>query len=165
MLDLDAAIAARAGDRLGIISLDECRDLGASWDFVKRRLCSGLLTQLHLGVYRHAAAPESFEGNLRAAVLAAGPEAWASGPSAMRLYGIRGEWSETPEVTVLGAETHLLDGVRVRRIDRIDERDVTRRFGIPVLAPPLALLLLGSTASERKVETAVHDTVHLRLTV
>jgi len=81
----------------------------------------------------------------------------------MRLYGIRGVWLERPEITVAVAQSHDLRGVRVRRIDQVDLLDVTVRFGIQILSVPLALLALGATESERKVETAVHDAVHLHL--
>ncbi len=50
------------------------------------------------------------------------------------------------------------------RLDRIAAQDHTKRFGIPVLAPPLALLLLGASESDRRVHVAVHDLVFQRFT-
>ena len=160
----NAIIAHWAADHFGVISLPEAEDLGVSYDEIRHYKRDVVLRRRHRGVYFHAAAPPTFEGELRAAVLAAGCPAWASGPSAMRLFGIRGEWSDVPEITVLGTEFHELQGVHVRRIDRLDPADCGMWFGIPVLTPPLALLGLGATYSERKVETAIHDAVHLKLT-
>lgn len=130
----------------------------------KRRLEAGLLIRRHESVYRHAAHPPTFEGELLAATMAANVVSAASGPSAMRLYDVRGTWSDLPEITVLGSQLPLLDGVHVRRIDRLDHGDIHWRCGIPVLAPPLALLLLGASEPEWKVGTAVHDMVFQRFT-
>lgn len=61
---------------------------------------------------------------------------------------------------MLGSGDHTrLDGVRVRRIDRIEPADRTRRRGLPALSPPLGLLTLGASAPPWKVETAIHDMV------
>jgi hypothetical protein len=84
----------------------------------------------------------------------------------MRLYGIRGQWSEEPEITVVGTRLPALEGVHVRRIDGVRPGDVHRRLGVPVLAPPLALLLLllGAREAPARVENAAHDMVFQRLT-
>ena len=160
----DQIIASWAGDHLGIASLRELRDLGLTDDQIEYRVWDRTLLVVHERVYRHAGSPMAWEGTVRAAVLGADPDlALASGPSSMKLYGIRGVWSERPEVMVAGSRRHLLEGVRLRRLDQIDALDISIRLGIPVLSAPLALLLLGATESERKVETAVHDAVHLGL--
>jgi len=161
---VDQMIAVCAGDRFGVVTRAELLELGVSGHEIDHRVRDRTLLPVHEGVYRHVAAPPSWPGRIRAAVLAAAPSlAMASGPSAMRLYGIRGVWLERPEITVAGAQSHDLRGVRVRRIDQVDLLDVTVRFGIQILSVPLALLALGATESERKVETAVHDAVHLHL--
>jgi hypothetical protein len=163
VLELDAALASYSGDHLGVLTRDDCRRLGATDRAIDGRI-GGVLVPVHWGVFRHAAAPPTFEGTLRAAVLAGGATALASGPSAMRLYGIRGRWDDTPEVTIVGTDNVSLRGVRVRRIDRLDPSHVHRRFGIPVLAPPVALLLLGAVVPPGRVESAVHDMVFQRFT-
>jgi very-short-patch-repair endonuclease len=153
------------GDRFGVADRAELLDVGATEDQIDYRVWDRTLLTIHLGVYRHAAAPVSWEGTLRAATLAAGSRlGLASGPSAMRLYGIRGTWSAQPEIIVPGTQRFELEGVHVRRIDQIDLLDMAAYLGIPVLSAPLALLLVGAGASERKVESAVHDAVHLGLT-
>jgi len=159
MFDLDLELARAAGAQRGYLTTADCDRLGASDAARKRRIDAGLLLPRHEGVYRHAAHPPTFEGELLAATMAAGPLAGASGPSAMRLFDVRGVWFPTPEITVLGTDLPILDGVHVRRIDRLDPRDLHHRHGVPVLAPPLALLLLGASASRWKVQTAVHDMV------
>lgn len=157
MFDVDLARAAEA--QRGYVTIADCERAGVAESARKRRLEAGVLLRRHEGVYRHAAHPPTFEGELLAATLAVNGVAAASGPSEMRLYGVRGAWSDVPEITVVGTALPTLEGVRVRRLDRIDPGDVHRRAGVPVLAPPLGLLLLGASAPPWKVETAVHDMV------
>jgi very-short-patch-repair endonuclease len=164
MFDVDVAMAAWMGDRFGVASRSELKKLGLSDKQIDRRLSGGLLERIHCDVYRHLASVPASEAQIRAAVLAGGPMAWASGRSAMQLYGTRGRWDGQPEITILGCEWPDVSGVDVRRIDRIATQDHTHRFGIPVLAPPLALLLLGASESDRRVHVAVHDLVFQRLT-
>jgi very-short-patch-repair endonuclease len=153
------------GDRYGVADRPELRAIGVSDEQIDYRVAESTLLPIHDSVYRHAAAPWTLEGALRAAVLAARPDiALVSGPSAMRLYGVRGVWDDVPEIIVAGDHRHLLRGVNVRRIDQIDALDIGMHLGIPALSVSLALLLLGATESERKVETAMHDAVYLRLT-
>lgn len=165
MYDLDVRLARFCRDHLGIVDRGECATLGLGPRSVDRRLRAGILDLAHPGVYRHAAVPATFEGDVLAAIKAAGPgTAAASGPSAMRLYGARGEWDDRPEITIVGTEHLQLAGTRVRRIDALRPGDIHHRFGIPVLAPPVALLLLGASVPAHKVATAVHDLVFQRLT-
>jgi len=164
MFDIDVRLARFCADHLGVIDRAECAALGIDERAIDRRIRAGVLDVVHPGVYRHAASLDTPEGRILAAVKAAGPAAAASGPSAMRLYGVRGEWDERPEITLLGTEHLALNGVRVRRIDRLRPGDVHRRFGVPVLAPPVALLLLGASVPRDKVVTAVHDMVFQRFT-
>ncbi|MGH9186568.1 MAG: DUF559 domain-containing protein, partial [Acidimicrobiales bacterium] len=138
--------------------------LGCSERQRRNRVMDGRLVPLQESVYRVAAAPLCWEGELRAALLAAGPGAYASHHSAMRLLGLRGLWDEVPEITIVGTRQPLLRAVRVHRIDRLASQDRMFRFGMPCLAPPLALLTLGARASLRAVTNAVHDAVYLRRT-
>lgn len=161
MFELDRRLAHWFADHHSTISTAEAAALGVDEDALLRRHASGLLVRVHHGVYRDAAVPPSFASALRAAVLAIGAPAFVAGQSLMRVYGIRGEWSDEPEVAVLGSDDHHLglDGVRIRRIDRIEPSDRHRRNGLPVLAPALGLLTLGASAPRWKVETAIHDMV------
>jgi hypothetical protein len=159
MFEHDAKLTRWSADHDGVVSLRAAADLGVDEDAVRRRARAGLLVREHAGIYRHVGTPASFETALRAAVDAAGGLGYVSGPSLMRLYGTRGEWTDRPELTLVGTEHLELPGVRIRRIDRLERRDVGRRAGLPTLSPPLGLLLLGASASAWKVSTAVHDMV------
>jgi very-short-patch-repair endonuclease len=142
-----------------VVRVSDAARIGVPPEAIKRRARAGVLTREQHGVYRPASVPAAFEIALRAAISAAGDNAFVSGHSLMRTYGTRGCWSDSPEITLLGTEHLVLPGVRIRRIDRIERRDVHRRNGLPVLAPPLGLLTLGASATARQVEVAVHDMV------
>ena len=159
MFEHDNALAKWFAEHGQVITVGQAAELGVGPEAMKRRARAGVLVREHQGVYRPAAVPPAFEVALLAGIAAARADAWASGHSLMRLYGVRGTWSDTPEITVLGAAHHDIPGVRVRRIDRIDRRDTATRGGLPVLGPPLGLLTLGASAPAWKVESAVHDMV------
>jgi hypothetical protein len=161
---VDSDIGRWAADNDGVISRDEALQLGISDDQLEKRVTSERLVIVHDGVYRVAGAPDTWHGRLRAATLAAGDAAFASHHAFARLMNLRGTYQSEPEITVVGTQLPILDGVRVHRIDRIDPVDVRRCDGIPCLAPPLGLLTLGARLHERGVHNAVHDAVKLGLT-
>jgi very-short-patch-repair endonuclease len=164
MFEHDERLARWFADNDSVISVGQAARIGVGPEAIKRRAAHHLLVREQCGVYRDAAVPPGFRSSLRAAVVAAGDGAYVSGPSLMRLYDIRGDWTGRPEVTIVGEEHLQLPGVRVRRLDRIDQRDIRSRHGLPALALPLGLLLLGASAPAWKVETAVHDAVFQRST-
>lgn len=159
-----AELGTWCSEHLGIVSLAEAWALGLTEGRIDHLVATGQFEVLFDGVYRAAGAPRSWEGEVRAAVLASGEQAYASHHSAMRLFGLRGIYDDRPEITVVGTRLPVLRGVRVHRIDRLDPVDTCRRFGIPCLAPPLALLTLGARASERMVHNAVHDAIKTKIT-
>src|SRR5262245_22579678 len=111
----DLVIASWAGDRLGIAGRRELLAQGLTADQIEYRVWDHTLLTIHDGVYRHAAAPRSWMGDLRAATLAAERElGLVAGSSAMRLYGIRGVWDAVPEILVAGRHLPDLRDVRIR---------------------------------------------------
>jgi very-short-patch-repair endonuclease len=160
----DDQLAAWCRRHDGVIAVDDRKQIGLTERSFFNYVDAGVLVRAHPGVYRHAAHPVTFASRLRAALVAGGETAFASGPSLMRLYDIRGEWPERPEITLLGTEHLALDGVKIRRIDRLDPADIRPRLGFPALAPPLGLLLLGASVPRHRVVVAVHDMVFLGFT-
>ncbi len=164
MEHIDRRIGIQAAHSFGVVTLEELAAYGVSVEQVHHRVRSRRLAPLQPGVYRVAGAPRCWEGELLAAVVAAGTGAYASHHSAARLMGLRGGYADRPELTIVGPRLPLLHDARVHRIDRLDEVDRSRRFGIPCLAPPVALLGLGSRVSERTLHNAVHDAVFQGIT-
>src|SRR3712207_6797516 len=99
-MEADAALARRAADQHGIVSVSQATAAGLTIENLRTRVHAGLLVPVHRGVYRHAAVPESPLGDLMAAVLACGDGAVASHRSAGRLWRLRDVPRWKPEVTV-----------------------------------------------------------------
>jgi hypothetical protein len=159
MFEHDARLARWFAQNNSIVSIADAAAIGVGERALLRRHAAGLLVREHAGVSRDAAVPRTASTRLQAA-LSALPAAYVSGHSLMRLHDLRGEWSERPELTIVGGDEHIeLEGVRIHRIDRIEPRDRQRRGGLPILSPPLGLLTLGASAAPWKVKTAVHDMV------
>jgi len=72
-----------------VATAGELGAVGMSPDAVKRARCSGWLLSPARGVVVLAGIELSFEGRARLAQVAAGAEAFVSGPSAGVLYGLR----------------------------------------------------------------------------
>jgi predicted transcriptional regulator of viral defense system len=71
-------IARLAARQHGVISVRQLRALGLDRYWVRRRVESGLLHRMYLGVYAVGVPRVSFRGRYLAAVIACGPDAWLS---------------------------------------------------------------------------------------
>jgi len=90
-MELDDMAAKAAELQHGVFTVDQVRAHGGSNAAVLHRLQTGAWTTLpHRGLYRVAGCPPSWEQQLHALVLAAGPLAAASHRSAAALLGIPG---------------------------------------------------------------------------
>lgn len=153
-MDAIAAIAAIAARQYGILTRDQLLSCGLSGEQVKRWLRSGRIRRLHSGVYRVAGAPVVPEGELLAAVFAAGPGAVASHRAAAWLWELIE--ATAVEVTVPPGRSARLRGVSVHRAPDVNKIWVGRRRGIPVTSPMRALVDLGAVSPEL-VEDALDE--------
>ena len=69
---------------------------------VHDRRAAGLLVPVHQGVYRLAGSPRSWNQDVLAACMAAGPTAVASHRAAAWLWGLRGADQVVPETRLPG---------------------------------------------------------------
>jgi hypothetical protein len=123
-----------AATQHGLVSTEQCRELGVSYSAVRRRVSSGAWIREVPGVYRMAGAPRTWEGRAMAAVLASGPEAVASHRTAAHLWGLRGFLAPGRiEITVpRHRRTHELAGVRVHETVAYHLVDAASRRGVCV---------------------------------
>jgi very-short-patch-repair endonuclease len=122
------------------------------------------LDPMRRGVYRMAGTPESWEQQLLAACLAAGPEARASIRSAAALYELEGYGPVLLEITHFGARPSPMSGVVLHETSVFDIGHVTRIAGIP--ATSVARTLCDLTAVERRpwvIERAVDEALRRKL--
>lgn len=154
----DNRIRAIAASHYGLVTLSEAMACGLSIAQVKHRVRSGEWMRFHQGVYLLAATPRSFEQDVLAAVLAAGPFAVASHRTAAALWGLRGIEPRGVAITVPSGSVGRIAGVTYHRTDVFPvDHWMTRPDGIRVTTPARTLLDLGADATETEVERAVHD--------
>jgi predicted transcriptional regulator of viral defense system len=158
----DVLAARLAGERWGVLSLDELRACGLSPEAISRRVGRGHLHPMHRGVYAVGHAGPPLEGRWPAAVKACGSAAVLSHFSAATLWGIV-EWAERhPEVTVDARAPRRHPGVRVHRSSMLTVADVTRHRGIPVTSPGRTLLDLAATLEDTALRRAVRNAESLQ---
>jgi very-short-patch-repair endonuclease len=158
----DVAVARRAAEQWGVVSLAELRRCGLTGDAVAHRVRKGHLHRVHRGVYAvgHANLPP--EGRWLAAVKACGPGAVLSHVAAGALWGIVAWDGRDPEVSVPGPAKRRHAGLRVRR-SPLPPEQVVRRQGIPVTVPARTLLDLAGVLSPQALRRATGQALSLRL--
>jgi len=132
---------------------------GLSRRNLRYKRASGLVRELHPGVFAVAGAPESFEQQVFAACLAVGGV--ASHRCAGYLWGFRKFESAAVEVLVRKNHTPSRQGVIVRRTGRLDDADVTVVRGIPITDRARTLLDLCDV-SPGLAEGALNGALHRR---
>lgn len=129
----------------GLITRSAAASLGISRDAWYRAIRSGLVEPLYPNVARLWGAPPTFEQQILAAVLAAGPGALASHRSSARLWGVRRP-DDDPIELLLPPRKRWVDvpGVIVHRPR--DARDLMplMRSQVPTTNPMRMLLDLGA---------------------
>ncbi len=76
--------------QLGVISVRQIREQEGGEQLLRTAVRHGWLVPMHPRGYRFAGAPRSWRQSLRAAIAAAGPDAWASHETAAALWGMPG---------------------------------------------------------------------------
>ena len=158
----------------GIITLTQAKRAGLSQDAINRRLRSGHWQRYARSVYFVADRQFTDAARVRAAVLAYGPHACASGLAAAWWHGLSKFAPETVEVTVpRRSRLRHLSGTRLRRRD-LHPRDIVERDGLRVTALPLTVVeaavrrgggpKLMDKALQRHVELPQLWRAHLRNT-
>jgi hypothetical protein len=98
---------------------------------------------IHDGVYRMPGSPQTWEGSLRAACLAASPPAATSHRAGGAVYELPGGSRDLVELTCKRWRRPQHKGLVVHEQTRIDERDIGEVDGIPVMKPELVVLQLA----------------------
>lgn len=139
----------------GVVTRRRLLAAGMTSKEIDRCLRSGVLIQVHRGVYRVGHVAPSVEADYLAAVLACGDGAVLSGRAAAWLHGLIRGAAPAPEVTA--PRERRVRGVTVHRSRRLDRRDVTRARGIPVTTVPRTLVDLAPTVSRDALARACHE--------
>lgn len=156
---MERAVADVAEDQHGVFTLDQVVHVGGDRQTVWRRLDTGRWeTTGSPGVYRIGGTPRTWEQDLMALVLAAGPGTAASHRSAAALLGIPGFGrGGTPEVTTPRSRRHRQAGVVVHRSRVLPTGHLTCIAGIPVTRVPRTLVDLAGVLHPARTQRAVEN--------
>lgn len=155
MSRFDHELARVAARQHSLITTAQAVLLGGNRKMLLRRSRAGRLVILDHHVFRFADAPPTWQANVLAAVLAAGPGATASHRTAACLWGIDGFGPGPPEVSVPRGRTFRRRGVRSHESTDLDRCRVVLRDHIPTTDLRRTLLDLGRFVPAPKLRLAV----------
>jgi very-short-patch-repair endonuclease len=140
-----------------VITVDQCRECGASRGSIDAKVRSGAWVRAAAGVYRPAEADGGWEQSLWVAHLVAGPESIVSHEAAAELHGLRKVFRNLVTVTVPTGADPRAPGARFTASLAVPaaHRGVIR--GLPVTTPARTITDLAgrSTVSAARLEAIV----------
>lgn len=164
-MELDERVVKSAEVQHGVFTLSQARDHGASLKAVKHRLATGAWVSFpYVGVYRVAGSPPSWQQDLHALVLAAGPEAAASHRSAAALLGFPGFTRRCPlEVVTRRPLRERTPGARVHSSRLLPPEHLTVVEGIATTCVARTVLDLSGVLHPRRTERVLDNCLARKL--
>jgi very-short-patch-repair endonuclease len=153
---VDLRIAELAARQKGVVTLAQLVALGLSERAIRWRVRTGKLHRLHRGVYLvgHSVPPPlALE---QAALFACGSPSYLTHLTAGHLEGFLEDYDGPIDVTTYRHRGRP-SGVRVHTTRRLDRRDTTRRFGLPITTVPRTLLDCAEVLDGRTFERMIED--------
>lgn len=170
---LPTALEQLARQQRGHLTRQQAVAAGLTLAQVRVRLERGDWQPRYPRVYRLAGAPDSWEADVVACLLAAGPEAVVSHGSAARLLGLtRPRRIARVELTVpYGARTKpgrrndlpLTRALRVHRTRELGAGDLVRVDGLPVTTAVRTMIDLAARHQDHQIVALVDDVIGARL--
>jgi hypothetical protein len=151
----DALVAEIAARQHGVVTLLQLLACGLSRSAITRRLKSGRLYRIHVGVYAVGHPGLSRQGNELAGVLAAGPGSGLGRRSAGELHRI--SRFPAPCVEVVSPWQRAPRGVRVYRCRGLGRLDLTSEDGIPVTTVHRTLVDLSDGLTKWQLANVIHE--------
>jgi hypothetical protein len=156
-------LARSAASQAGHFSIEQAAPHGLDRRALRAAICSGLLDQVHSGVYRFAGAPITEQGDTWAAVLQV-DGSFASHEAALRLHGIDRVPAEVA-VSIVRGGNHRHEGIRVHRFDDVCAEHLTTVDGIPTTSIERAVVDVTSVFTSGRLEHLVDElTIRRRMT-
>lgn len=131
MVDTDVVAGELAARQLGLITRKQALDARIEINEIRWRIRSGRWIKRQVGVFAIAGAPQSWEQDLLAVVLASGEGAVASHYAGAGLHAFPDGMREALEVTVKPGTQPRLRGIRMHRPGVLSDHDVTMVGCIP----------------------------------
>jgi hypothetical protein len=162
--DLEAAIVKHEVEQHGLVAVRQARALRISEGALQRRVDRERHRRIARGVLVNPSVPDSFAQRVLAAVLSAGPTAFASHETAARLWELPLPGPATLEVTTDLKRRPRPAGVRMHRTGTCHEDDTTTRNGIAVASVPLTIVQLSGRLDVRWLGRITDEAVRAKLT-
>ena len=162
MARIDQLIDAVARGQDNVISRGQVLAVGGSDELIANRIVRGLWQPLQAGVYLVGSAPPTWAQQLRAAVAAAGPDAFVSHRAALVRWGLSGITAAPVEISAPHGDRPAPEGVVLHRSRRAEA--TVELGGIRTASVERALLEAGSVCPLIVVEKATASAIRLGLT-
>jgi len=159
----DGSVARLAAAQHALVTWDQARALGVTPQAIRGRVAAGRWDHLHLGVYRVAGSPETYEQALLAACLAVGPLVAASHRSAAVLHGLLSFTERPVEITTTRGRSPELQSVVVHRLADLVAPWVDTVQGVPCTTPARTLVDLGAVCRPFTVGAALDRALGRRM--
>jgi very-short-patch-repair endonuclease len=157
----DRAVAALAARQHGVVAYRQLLELGLGKGAIQRRVLTGRLHPIHVGVYAVGHSAITGHGRWMAAVLACGRRATLSHQSAGALWELHPTSRTVVDVIVPRRGRRSRPGISVHEVRRLHPDDRTRRRGIPVTTVARTLLDLAEVLRPPQIERAVETAERL----
>jgi len=156
MAELDRRLAVVTARQHSLISLADIVAAGGTRSDAHRRVAGGRWEAAAPGVFRLTGVPWTYDAQVMAATLAAGPGAVASHLCAARLLGL-GFTNAPPELSIPRGRTHRPGLIRVHQSTDLHRSAVHEVRGIPTTDPARTLLDLGRYLGPGALRRAVEQ--------
>ncbi|MGI9118813.1 MAG: type IV toxin-antitoxin system AbiEi family antitoxin domain-containing protein [Acidimicrobiales bacterium] len=159
----DDGVARFAERQHGLVTRDQARRCGVTDNEIADRLAAGRWVAVRRAVYLINGTPLSWEQSVRAACLATGDVAMASGLTAGRLWGLRlPDPIDIDLTTPIGMRVRL-EGVRQHRRSNLFLDDRGHCRGVPVTTPARTLVDVSGAVPVAELGRAVDDALRRRV--
>jgi hypothetical protein len=149
--------------QLGLITWSQARAAGLSPREIHVRTRRREWIGVHPRVYRHGAAPVTYDQRLLAGVLSTGPHSAISHRAAVARWGLHGFVARVVEVSRPSPVRQSEEGVLVHRMPDLRAEHVELVRGVPTTTPARTLVDLGMVMSPRFVARCMEEWLAHRL--
>lgn len=154
---------ALAENQHGVVSNDQLREVGYTPQAIYHRIRTGRLHPLHRGVYAVGRSNVTDHGRWMAAVLACDGSV-ISHSSAAALWRMGPEERDLVELSLPSRSRRRRPGLEIHQRPSLQQRDITREYGIPVTTPTQTLIDMSLRLDRAGVERMINEADKYNLT-
>jgi very-short-patch-repair endonuclease len=163
MTDVHQRAFAIAESQRGLITRRQATVCGMTASAIEHVVRRDSWCRMGTGLYVLRGVTATWELHVLGAVLVAGPPAWASHATSVRLFGGTHVADDLIEITVPLERRIRIRGVRVHRSGTLHEHDLRDVDGIPTLSMARTILDLSNRLGTRALESTVDDALRRRV--